>query len=121
MTPCAPPTHPTPFSCPRPLQAATIDVCRATPGADYEPIARAVLPLHPLLLARDGRVGALTLPLRGRDGRVVGSLRVAMRVAVPLAQVRRHWQCVGRGKILRVAVPLAQVRRHWQCVGRDGG
>ena len=84
-------------SPPAVLQAATIDVCRATAGANYEPLARATLPLHVLLTSRDGRVNVLTLPLRGgRDngGRVIGSIRVSMRLAMPLAQVR---VCRGAG------------------------
>jgi len=67
-------------------QGATIDINQAR-GAEFELIARAVLPLHQLLSPTSSKLKFTALPLVSKAGKVIGSVKVEIRIAVPLGEL----------------------------------
>ncbi len=70
---------------------ATVDINQAR-GAEFELVARAVLPLHRLLAPGTTKLRFPALPLVSKSGKVVGSVKVEVRAAVPLGEQWAQFQ-----------------------------
>lgn len=116
-------------------QGATIDINQAK-GADFELLARAVVPLYDFLLpslpsstSTSGGAGApapkpttrlkfASLPLVHKNGRVIGSLRVEARIAVPLTEL---WAQFNRERPAEGASLTQQIREKQRTSNASGG
>jgi hypothetical protein len=113
-------------------QGATIDINQAK-GADFELLARAVVPLYDFLLPPlptttipggapapkpTTRLRFAALPLMHKNGRVIGSLRVEARIAVPLTEL---WAQFNRERPAEGASLTQQIREKQRTSKSSGG
>lgn len=101
-------------------ECLVVEINRAR-GADFDQLGRVTLPLHTLLtagghgagagsssLARGPHIRVKAAPIRGRDGRPIGSLHVEMRLSVGLGEA---WAALCRDKPNETAALTALMKR----------